>query len=94
MLAYFCESCGAAQGVFRVRPESLIALAERLKTDARRLRKEGQEGFAADLRYAAFVCRRLAAMAVAEELSGEPNAIRRRALVAEIADLWTSARLG
>jgi hypothetical protein len=75
-----------------VRPESLIALAERLKTDARRLRKHGQEGFAADLRYAAFVCRRLAAMAVADELEGERDAARRRVLVAEISDLWASAR--
>jgi len=71
-----------------VRPESLIALAERLKINARRVRKEGQEGFAADLRYAAFVCRRLAAMAVADELAGERDSTRRRVLVEEISGLW------
>jgi len=73
-----------------MRPESLIALAERLKTEARRIRKH-EPGLASDLRYAVFCCRRLAAVAVADELVGERDPGRRRELIEEIDDLW---RLG
>lgn len=66
-----------------MRAESLIALAERLKTEARRVRKN-EPAFAADLRYAVFCCRKLAALAVAEELAGEHDAGRRRELAEEI----------
>jgi hypothetical protein len=74
-----------------MRPESLIALAERLKAEARRVRKS-EPGFAADLRYAVFCCRRLAALAVADELVGEPDATRRRALIEEIGRLSAEVR--
>jgi hypothetical protein len=69
-----------------MRPESLIALAERLKAEARRVRKS-EPAFAADLRYAVFCCRRLAALAVADELAGEHDSGRRRELVEEIGGL-------
>jgi hypothetical protein len=78
-------------GVPGMRPESLIALAERLKAEARRVRKI-EPGFAADLRYAVFCCRRLAALAVANELVGEPDPTRRRALAEEIGGLSAEAR--
>jgi hypothetical protein len=78
-----------------MRPESLIALAERLKTDARRVRKEGRESSAADLRYAAFACRRYAALVVvANELMGERDPVRRRRLTEEVGSLWAGARHG
>jgi hypothetical protein len=70
-----------------MRPESLIALSERLKTEARRVRKH-EPGLASDLRYAVFCCRRLAAVAVADELVGERDADRRRELVEEMDGLW------
>ncbi len=69
-----------------MRPESLIALAERLKTESRRIRKN-EPAFAADLRYAVFCCRRLAARAVADELVGEQDSGRRRELAEEIRGL-------
>ena len=70
----------------QMRPESLIALAERLKAESQRVRKN-EPGFAADLRYAVFCCRRLAALAVADELVGEHDSGRRRELVEEIGGL-------
>jgi hypothetical protein len=76
-----------------MRPESLIALAERLKTEARRVRKN-EPAFAADLRYAVFCCRRLAALAVADELAGEHNFSRRRELVEEIGGLLQEGQEG
>ena len=69
-----------------MRPESLIALAERLKAEARRVRKNEPQ-FSADLRYAVLCCRRLAALAVADELAGEQDSGRRRELVEEIGGL-------
>jgi hypothetical protein len=72
--------------VSAMRPESLIALAERLKTEARRVRKN-EPAFAADLRYAVFCCRKLAALAVADELAGEQDSGRRRQLAEEIGSL-------
>ena len=69
-----------------MRPESLIALAERLKAESQRVRKN-EPAFAADLRYAVFCCRRLAALAVADELAGERDSGRRRELVEEIGGL-------
>jgi hypothetical protein len=78
--------CGS-WGDSAMRPESLIALAERLKTEARRVRKN-EPGLASDLRYAVFCCRRLAAVAVADELVGERDPGRRRELVEEIDGLW------
>jgi hypothetical protein len=69
-----------------MRPESLIALAERLKTESQRVRKN-EPAFAADLRYAVFCCRKLAALAVADELADEPDSSRRRELAKEIGGL-------
>jgi hypothetical protein len=76
-----------------MRSESLIALAERLKAEARRVRKN-EPAVAADLRYAVFCCGRLAALAVADELVGEPDPTRRRALIEEIGGLRAEARHG
>jgi hypothetical protein len=76
-----------------MRPESLIALAERLKTESRRVRKN-EPGFAADLRYAVFCCRRLAALAVADELADESDSGRRRALAEEIGGLLREGTCG
>jgi hypothetical protein len=72
--------------IFAMRPESLIALAERLKAESQRVRKN-EPAFAADLRYAVFCCRRLAALAVADELADEPDSSRRRELAKEIGGL-------
>ena len=76
-----------------MRPEPLIALAERLKTEARRMRKH-EPGFASDLRYAVVCCRRLAAVAVADELVGERDPARRRELVEEMDGLWGEGQGG
>jgi hypothetical protein len=68
---------------------SIISLAERLRKHSHRLRKlNPRDPLAGDLRFAAFVARRFAALKVAEAARKEGNPRYRRALEHEAAQLW------
>jgi hypothetical protein len=53
-------------------------------------RRRGHAGFAADLRLAAFICRRYASLRIAEDAGIEPDAARRRELIEEAARTWVN----
>jgi hypothetical protein len=67
-----------------LRAEPILALSERLRSRATRVRRP----FAADLRLAAFYLKRLAALAIAEESAAERDLVRQRQMVVESIKLW------
>jgi hypothetical protein len=71
-----------------MKPETLLALAERLQTRARTAHRRGYTHAAADLRMAATAARQLATLAIADEAATEQDHTRRHQLTQEAAAAW------
>ena len=71
-----------------MKPETYLALAERLHARARQAQSRGNTHSAADLRLASTLARRYAALLVADEATAEQDATRQHQLTHEAAQTW------
>ena len=72
-----------------MKPETYLALAERLHARARQAQRRGNTHSAADLRLASTLARCYAALLVADEATAEQDATRQPQLTHEGAQTWS-----
>ena len=72
-----------------MKPETYLALAERLHARARQAQRRGNTHSAADLRLASTLARRYAALLVADEATAEQDATHQPQLPHEGAQTWS-----
>ena len=72
-----------------MKPETYLALAERLHARARQAQRRGNTHSAVDLRLASTLARRYAALLVADEAIAEQDATRQSQLTHEGAQTWS-----
>jgi hypothetical protein len=71
-----------------VKAESVLTLASRLKYHSKQAQRRGDDDLTADFPYAVHICRRYAALAIAEEAAHESDSARREQLTQEAVFAW------